>query len=146
MDNEPPDSRSFPPVNYLPREIGFAGGFLRDDAIVFVRSEQSDMVLTNLPIAAVPDDLLAVCENIAEKALLAYVIASGRSVEYARLDYCVMGMQRLAREFGAKFLQPLEMPNCTQVVFAADIAAWYGWHDRYGWGRSIRNPPGTEHS
>lgn len=144
MDYEPRDNQVYPAVNFLPEEIRFGEGF-RADVVAFVRSGPDDVVFTNLPVGQIPADLAALCENVAEKALLAYVIASGESTQYAHLDYCVAQMRRLAREFAAKFLQPLELPNTTQVIPVADIATWYKLHGLYGWGRAIRNPPGTEY-
>lgn len=145
MNYSPPDSADYPTATYLPQEIRFAEGF-RDDVIVFARSTQSDVVLTNLPVEELPADLSILCSNIAEKALLAYVIATGDSVQYAHLDYCIEKMQRLAREFSAKFLQSLGKEGTTQVILKTDMYDWYTWHGVYGWGRAIRNPPGTEYT
>ncbi len=145
MNCESRDLNDYPPVTFLPQEIRFAEGF-RDDVIVFARSSQADTVATNLPVDDVPMELSALCKNIAEKALLAYVVATGASVQYAHIDYCVEKMQRLACEFAAKFMQPLREEGTTQVIPLSDMAAWYAWHGLYGWGRSIRNPPGTEYA
>ena len=102
--------------------------------------------MTNLPVDDVPVNLSAVCKNIAEKVLLAYVVATGDSVQYAHIDYWIEEMQRLACEFAAKFMLPLREEGRTQIIQQADMAAWYAWHGLYGWGRAIRNPPGTEYA
>lgn len=145
MNYAPPDNTVYPIVTNLPQQIRFGEGF-RDDVIVFARSTQPDIVLTNLPVDDLPEDLSVLCSNIAEKALLAYVIATGESLQYAHLDYCIEKMQRLAREFAAKFLQPLGKEGTTQVIPQTDMDNWYSWHGLYGWGRAIRNPPGTEYA
>lgn len=141
---EPPDDAEYPPVSHLPARLRFIEGF-RNDAIVLARFSESGEVVTNLPVDAIPASIKQLCSNIAEEALLAYVIASGDSVQFAHLDYSVAKMQKLAREFAAKFLRPLEEHENTVVIHAGDFAAWFAWHARYGWGRSVRNPPGTEY-
>jgi hypothetical protein len=143
---ESPDHTEYPAVTFLPSNLQFTEGF-RDDVIVFARSAKYDaLVVTNLPVESVPDSMLKHCTNIAELALLAYVLARGNSIEYAELDCSVTKMQKLAREFAAKFLQPLMENEITVVIDVNDFAKWFAWHELYGWGRSIRNPAGTEYA
>lgn len=137
--------KTYPPVDYLPLDLCYAARF-RNDVVVFSSSAKQDVVSTNLPVDAVPDELLNLCSNIAEKALLAYVAATGGSMQYAHLDYCIEKMRNLAREFACEFLQPLSKPGTTQVIAITELSDWYAWHGCYGWGRSIRNPPGTEYA
>jgi len=130
-------------MNVIPTKIRFAEGF-REDVIVFARALHADTVATNLPVDKVPAELSALSSGIAEKALLAYVIANGGSVQYAARNECIEEMHNLARAFSDEFLQPLRDDGVTQVIPLADVAVWYRQHALYKWGRLISSAPGEE--
>lgn len=145
MSYESRAAGAYPDVTYLPPNIVYAEGF-RNDAIALARSSHANTVVTNLPVQEIPQALASLCGNIAEQVLLGYVIALGDSIEYAHLDYSVAKMQVLAREFADKFLRPLSEPDKSIVIPLSEMDSWFARHRLYGWGRCIKNPPGTEYA
>jgi len=127
-------------IALLPTRLEFADGY-RSDIVVFARSNQPDLVVTNLPVFSVPAEKLALCTNMAQRSLLALSVQEGFSLQFLDQD-STLGLVTHAQVLANEFLGPMLQDGQTVSYPLVDVREWLA--RQIWWRRSVESPPGTE--
>jgi hypothetical protein len=122
--------------------------FRGQSGVFFLKSADSEVILTNLPVHQVSARLLQQARTLEGQALLALSMEEGHGLHFieekAREPGYLQGSDGsfgyTAEQFRATFLEPVLEDGITRALLRVDVDEWF--KRQVNWRQSLRSAPG----